>query len=332
MNVSSVSSIVPEFLFEYPRGWFIVAAASELSNEKPTPLFYFGRKMVGYRDSGGRPIVMDAVCPHMGAHLGYGGEILGDTIRCPFHHWEFGASGKCTKIPYSKIIPPAAKLRTYPVHEVNGLIFMWNDPEELEPNYAIPEIAEWNQPDEWTHWVPETRPMRTQQHEVIDNIADATHFGPVHGMNVTDFSVTFDKHMAIQHQHGPSVLAHGEDGLLSTDAVYHGPGYLLTYLYTEIDTIMLVGHTPIDKQNLQLFYGLMVRKGPKIDQPLIDRLTAEGKAAFFQDADIWENKSWVTNPLLVNGDGPILQARRWYSQFYRPRTDLEMYAGHTAAA
>lgn len=327
----SVASIVPEFLFDYPRGWFIVASASELTHDKPTPLYYFGRKMVGYRDSQGQAVVMDAVCPHMGAHLGYGGVIEGDTIKCPFHHWEFGPTGKCAKIPYSKVIPPQAKVKAYPVHEVNGLIFLWNDPEGLEPNYEIPQIAEWFD-EAWTRWVPETRQMRTQQHEVIDNIADATHFGPVHQMHVTDFSVKFEAHKAIQHQHGPSVLSHGGEGLLSTDAIYHGPGYLLTYLHADIDTIMLVGHTPIDQQNLMIFYGLMVQKGPGVDQAEIDKRTYEGKMAFFQDADIWENKSWVTNPLLVNGDGPILQARRWYSQFYRPRSDLPMYAGYEKAA
>lgn len=327
----SISSIVPEFLFDYPRGWFIVAGADELTNEKPTPLYYFGRKMVGFRDSLGKAVVMDAVCPHMGAHLGYGGTIDGDTIKCPFHHWEFGASGKCTKIPYSKIIPPAAKVKSYLVNEVNGLIFIWNDQEGLEPNYDIPQIPEWLDEAGWTHWVPETRSMRTQQHEVIDNIADEAHFGPVHQMHVTDFSVKFDGHRAIQHQHGPSVMAHGDDGLLSTDAVYHGPGYLLTHLYHAVDSIMLVGHTPIDKQNLQLFYGLMVQKKEGIDQAMVDRLTYEGKMAFFQDADIWENKSWVTDPLLVNGDGPILQARRWYSQFYRPRADLPMYEAKVRA-
>lgn len=328
----SVSSIVPEFLFDYPRGWFVVATASDLTHEKPTPLYYFGRKMVGYRDTRGQAVVMDAVCPHMGAHLGYGGTVVGDGIRCPFHHWEFGSSGHCAKIPYSKIIPPAAKLKTYPVNEVNGLIFLWNDPEGLAPNYDIPLIPEWLDEAGWTHWTPEVRAMRTQQHEVIDNIADATHFGPVHQMHVTDFSVKFEGHQAIQHQHGPSVLAHGEEGLLSTDAIYHGPGYLLTYLYTAINSIMLVAHTPIDKGNLQLFYGLMVKKGPGIDDKVIEEITHAGKMAFYQDADIWENKSWVTDPLLVNGDGPILQARRWYSQFYRPRSDLPMYASKAAAA
>jgi 3-ketosteroid 9alpha-monooxygenase subunit A len=328
----SVTSIVPEFLFEYPRGWFIVGASGDFNNETPKPLYYFGRKMVGYRDTKGQVVVMDAVCPHMGAHLGHGGTIKGDTIQCPFHHWEFGASGKCTHIPYSKIIPPAAKVRSYPIHEVNGLIFLWNDAENLEPNYEIPQIPEWLDTDNWLHWDVRLRQMRTQQHEVIDNIADATHFGPVHQMHVTDFSVKFDRHMALQHQHGPSAMSYGEDGLLATDAVYHGPGYLLTYLYTEIDTIMLVGHTPIDKENLQIFFGLMIDKRAGLDADKIEAMVQHGQDSFFQDADIWENKSWVTNPLLVNGDGPILQARRWYSQFYRPRTDLPMYAGYSQAA
>ena len=45
--------------------------------------------------------MLDAFCPHMGAHLGFGGEVVGNSIKCPFHGWSFDREGKCQRIPYT---------------------------------------------------------------------------------------------------------------------------------------------------------------------------------------------------------------------------------------
>ena len=37
--------------------------------------------------------VVHAFCPHMGAHLGMGGMVVGNLLQCPFHGWSFDASG-----------------------------------------------------------------------------------------------------------------------------------------------------------------------------------------------------------------------------------------------
>ncbi|MGJ3627865.1 Rieske 2Fe-2S domain-containing protein [Sphingomonas sp. MMS24-JH45] len=106
----SVTSIVPSSCSNI-RAAGSSSLRRRICRTRSRPRSTIGCKMVGYRDSQGKAVVMDAICPHMGAHLGHGGTIEGDTIKCPFHHWEFGPTGKCTKIPYSKIIPPAARCR-----------------------------------------------------------------------------------------------------------------------------------------------------------------------------------------------------------------------------
>src|SRR5262249_44680373 len=66
--------MAPRFPFpRYPDGWFQVAYADELAPGDVVPLRYFGRDLVLYRTQDGAPHVLDAHCPHMGAHLGYGG-------------------------------------------------------------------------------------------------------------------------------------------------------------------------------------------------------------------------------------------------------------------
>ena len=63
-----------------------------------------GTEFAIYREeNGGRAFITDAYCPHLGANLAVGGEVVGDCIKCPFHEWQFnGESGAVTSIPYAK--------------------------------------------------------------------------------------------------------------------------------------------------------------------------------------------------------------------------------------
>ena len=61
-----------------------------------------GLNLAIFRDEKGEAHVLDAYCPHLGAHIGVGGRVVGDCLQCPFHGWEFrGSDGKVTKIPYA---------------------------------------------------------------------------------------------------------------------------------------------------------------------------------------------------------------------------------------
>ncbi|MFD0854841.1 Rieske 2Fe-2S domain-containing protein, partial [Actinomadura adrarensis] len=62
------------FPFPVPNGWFIVARSSEVEPGDIVPLYYFGRELVLYRGHDGAPYLVDAHCPHLGAHLAVGGE------------------------------------------------------------------------------------------------------------------------------------------------------------------------------------------------------------------------------------------------------------------
>src|SRR6478752_10186328 len=110
------------FPFPVPNGWFIVARADELKPGEVMPLYAFARNLVAFRTESGAPRVMDAHCPHLGAHLGVGGRVRGETIQCPFHGWRFqGEDGTCVEVPYDEVdfIPRKAHARAYPTIERN---------------------------------------------------------------------------------------------------------------------------------------------------------------------------------------------------------------------
>ncbi|NRA09648.1 MAG: Rieske 2Fe-2S domain-containing protein, partial [Myxococcales bacterium] len=78
-----------------PDGWYHVAASEEVEAGQVRSLRFFGRDLVLFRTESGEAIVLDAHCPHLGAHLGHGGQVVGESIRCPFHAWRFGSDGRC---------------------------------------------------------------------------------------------------------------------------------------------------------------------------------------------------------------------------------------------
>jgi 3-ketosteroid 9alpha-monooxygenase subunit A len=316
--------------YTYPRGWIMIARGDELAPNKPMPLKFFGRKFVAYRTAAGQPVVLDGTCPHLGAAIGVGGIVDGDGVRCPFHRWRFGPDGRCNDIPYSKIIPPRARINSYPARELNGNIFIWHDPEMGEPDYELPDMAEYNDA-QWVQWSLVRKDIKTVPKEIVDNIADKAHFPFVHGAAIAEFKNTFIGHKATQYAMNlHETLAAEPGGGLPSYATYHGPAYLLTFLDGPYPAWMLICHTPIDTEHVAVWYGTMVKCEGEMTPAFRDvaaNYVELGKVAFYQDVEIWENKDPAPQPLLCAGDGPILQARAWYSQFFRPReTDAQQVA------
>lgn len=326
--------------FTFPRGWFLVAEADEVTT-KPTAVRYFGQDLALYRGESGRVVLLDAYCPHMGTHLAKnttsyvvkdGTHVEGDSIRCPYHSWRFGPDGKCDQIPYfSGPIPPSARVRSWRVEERYGCIFAWHDPEGGEPDYELPAVPEWEDPL-WIRWkLDHLGQIEVHPQEVIDNIADVAHFDPVHGSMVEYFENEFRGVTARQRQGGGHRTLTTGDVILKTDALYTGPGILLTYMSGYNDTLMLVAHTPIDDGVTKVWHGLMMKA--QIDPPTdaerqaAQAYAAAGCAAFAQDFEIWGNKKPCVQVLQLPTDGPFGKARMWYRQFYNPRARAHEFQG-----
>ena len=105
-----------------PNGWFAVAFSRDIVPGEVQSIEYFDQSLVLFRSRMGEARVLDAYCPHLGAHLGEGGRVVGDTLRCPFHGWQYdGETGECTHIPYCERIPPRARLKAWDVVEKNEM-------------------------------------------------------------------------------------------------------------------------------------------------------------------------------------------------------------------
>jgi nitrite reductase/ring-hydroxylating ferredoxin subunit len=115
---------------QWPASWYLFGPGAGLGRPVSRPML--GRRLVAFRASSGQAVVLDAACAHLGADLGHG-RVVGDSIQCPFHHWRYGADGRCTQVPGQRDVPPFARLRCYPVEERHGLVFFFNGPQPLFP-------------------------------------------------------------------------------------------------------------------------------------------------------------------------------------------------------
>ena len=127
-----------------PNGWFAVAWSKDLVDGEVKRARYFGQEIVMFRTRAGAVHVLDAYSAHLGAHLGEGGRVVGETLRCPFHGWRYDGGGRCVDIPYyTEGTPPAAaKVRSWPVVEQNRMVFVWHHAEGLPPSWDVPVMPE----------------------------------------------------------------------------------------------------------------------------------------------------------------------------------------------
>ena len=308
----------PRFPFpRYPTGWFQVAWADEIAVGEVKPIQYFGKQLVLFRTESGQVSVLDAFCPHLGAHLGHGGKVKGESIECPFHAWKFGADGACTGVPYAAKIPPRSSVPCWPVHEVNGLIMVWHDIDKKPPSFEVPVVPEFGS-DGWTTPVRREWKIRTHNQETAENVVDSAHFRYLHGtQNFPESALEFDGPRI--HMKTPTTMktpAGMVEGQVESNTL--GLGFSTNRFTGLVETLLIGAVAPVDEDYVHMRFTFTVKKFSS------DGVMSSVGAAFVkeitrqleQDKPVWENKIYLERPLICDGDGPIGQFRRWAGQFY----------------
>ena len=302
----------------YPNGWFAIGYGDELAPGAVRPLRYFGRDLVLFRDDTGAVRVLDAHCPHLGAHLGHGGRVEGAAIRCPFHGWLWSGEGQCLEIPYAKRIPPKARMRAWPACERNGVVHLWHHAEGAAPDFAIDEVPEYGSPD----WRPAARldwTVASRMYDMGENAVDHVHFAYLHGASGApthsqsedaDGRVHNRSRMQMTTPRGPV------EGSIESRGI--GPGIGVVHVRGVVDTVIMTLNTPIDDEHVHVRFAYTQRATEDPRQLRVGAaMLADLKRQMEQDIVVFENKRYWTQPLLVPEDGPIAayrkRARRWYT-------------------
>jgi len=105
--------------------WQPVKLSQDLPKGQARPVAVMGEKFTLYRGATGKPVVTQPGCAHRQTLLSVG-HVEGDSIRCMFHGWRFGSDGRCEDAPgQSPSLLERTRIRTYPTHEVYGVIFAY---------------------------------------------------------------------------------------------------------------------------------------------------------------------------------------------------------------
>ncbi len=183
----------------YDQSWFPMMLSSQLGKGEVVSRDFLSGRVIVFRGENGKAVVQSAYCSHFGADLA-AGTVIGNDIRCPFHHWQYGQDGVCTKIPTGDPIPKAARQFVFPTEEKLGVIWAFNGE---EPLYELPTLGVSDE----THTI-RVKQLRNQPHDpsvFMCNTLDLQHIRSVHGIrfeNDKEPEATFNAFEVFYHAKG----------------------------------------------------------------------------------------------------------------------------------
>jgi phenylpropionate dioxygenase-like ring-hydroxylating dioxygenase large terminal subunit len=108
----------------HPDFWYPLAWSKDVKAQKTLARRFSGDPIVLFRGKSGKVFALEDRCAHRQVPLSLG-VVEGETLRCGYHGWAYNCAGKCVDVPYLGRERLPNGVRSYPVHEVDGLIFIF---------------------------------------------------------------------------------------------------------------------------------------------------------------------------------------------------------------
>ena len=337
-SLSSIDELPP-----FPEGWYFVASLESILREKLIEKTWMGQEIVVWCDAEGRVCVSDAICPHLGSHLGpsVGGKVRDGCLVCPFHGFEYDATGQCVATPNAPP-PSAARLSVYETTEILGLVFAWWGSGGRPPQWRLPDPPDAGA--EWSKLGFRTLRFRGHPQETTENSVDLGHLRYTHGYDnvapVGSVSV-MGAYMRSCFEFKRVQRVFGRDLVYEVSAVahIHGLGYSFVEVHektVDMHSRLWVLATPVDGRLIELVLVGQVREirkprgfitalrflPMKLRHSLLNPIMlSQQKQDVLQDVVIWEKKRYKSPPRLCQADGPVGKYRQYCRQFY-PELEL----------
>lgn len=244
-----VSNVTPALR----RVWHPIGRVESFGTE-PTRIELVGDAYVVVRLDGVVRVFLD-VCPHRFARLS-DGRVIGDTIQCPYHGWQFSTDGRCVHVPAmgDEATPPPARLTAPHVMERYGMVWVASEDPVAEPL----AITEWDDPSLDKVWIDPVD-VRAGAAQVVDNFLDFAHFPYVHAGT---FGSDKDR---LVHEY-------------STERTADGWGFVVDYphvIENHEDPLVATGEHPlVQPREMRYHYGVPFTANLRLHLPLAGMVNA----------------------------------------------------------
>jgi phenylpropionate dioxygenase-like ring-hydroxylating dioxygenase large terminal subunit len=181
------------------RNFWYVAATVEEVQAKPFGRIIMNEPVVFYRTPDGMPVALEDRCAHRHLPLSMG-KLVGDRLQCGYHGLQFDRTGQCVRVPGQDLIPPGAKVKSYPVIERYKWLWIWmGDPALADPDKITDfhwfDDPQWGAKSSYLH-------VEANWQLVVDNLLDLTHLAFVHETTIGNMALV--EHAAVKVQRGPN--------------------------------------------------------------------------------------------------------------------------------
>ncbi len=158
------------------NAWYVAAWDHEITREMKRRVL-LDEPVVLFRTTDGKPVALEDRCCHRQAPLSMG-KLVADVVHCPYHGLQFDTTGKCVKVPSQDMVPPSARVRSFPIVEKNHWIWIWMgdpakaDPAKIEDFHYLDDPA-WRFGGSYLH-------VDANYLLVVENLLDTTHLPFLH--------------------------------------------------------------------------------------------------------------------------------------------------------
>jgi phenylpropionate dioxygenase-like ring-hydroxylating dioxygenase large terminal subunit len=129
----------------HPDYWHPVALGESLKRGHVVAARFAGEPIALMRGASGKLYAFEDRCPHRQFPL-HRGVVEGERLRCGYHGWLWNGDGACSEAPGARRVPPAHRLRRYPVREAFGLIFVFPGDPSLAERVPLPVVPGFDLP------------------------------------------------------------------------------------------------------------------------------------------------------------------------------------------
>lgn len=310
---------IGQIALPYPNGWFAVAFSHHLLPGKVIRVPFMGQEIVLYRTVSGIARAINPYCPHLGAHLGYGGKVAGENLVCPFHGLAFNPEGRCVHTAGGEK-PPAASLTHRYIVEIDNAIFIWRHQDNLPPSWELPQLDRQG----FSQGRYEQFQLQGLCQDMTENSADPLHFSYLHGLQDVVTSSQEEGHLMTYNMQAKVFsqavsmkmrcygigYAVGEAsferlGLIARTQALGTQIAPLRWDFRMIDTIRVERVTRLPNSLQRISYAILLL--------YIHRWFVK---TVKDDFAVWSNRRFTAHPKLIAGEGNMAIFRRWSKQFY----------------